>query len=166
MSKKGKEDVTKELKLHHNMTTYIPVHRKDMVILTKKRDDRVKAHTLGDGSKQKIYPEHTKDNYSCLTCNNKSVMIAIAIDAHKDRHVVVIDWTGAYLHAHLPNDIDNSIIYMLLEGKLAELMAVIYQKLYCQYVTINKKEVKQLNVCMNKALCGAPLANDVDASFS
>ena len=43
---------------------------------------------------------------------------------------------GVYLHSKMNNQIVDDIIYMLLEGKLAELMVMIDPKLYHQ--TINK----------------------------
>ena len=95
--------MTKELKQHYIMTSYIPVHKKDMPPLdlkrtvrsllfpTQNRDGRVKVCTEGDGSKQKTYSEYTNDKYVSPTCKNESVMIMAAIYSHKDRNVAPIN---------------------------------------------------------------------------
>ena len=71
-------------------------------------------------------------------------MIMAAIYSHKDRNVAVINWSGAYLHTHLSNDVDDNIIYILLEEKIANPRVMIDSKLYYQYVTINEKGIKHL----------------------
>ena len=58
-------------------------------------------------------------------------------------------WQGAFLHA----DMDEEV-YMLLEGKIAELIVKLNPRLYRKYIWENKKEKPMLYVKLKKALYG------------
>jgi hypothetical protein len=65
--------------------------------------------------------------------------------------VVCFDIPGAFLHAKCK----DGDVFMLLEGKLAELMTLVEPKLYHQHVRYNNKKGKaMLYVRMSKALYG------------
>ena len=59
-------------------------------------------------------------------------MIPSAIEAHEERNVAIIDIPGTFLHA-----LTDEEIFMLLCGRLAELMVMVDPYLYRQYKTYN-----------------------------
>ena len=77
------------------------------------------------------------------------MMMSCTIDAKENRHVAIADIPGAFLHA----DMDEEV-YMLLEGKIAELIVKLDPKLYRKYIWENKKEKPMLYVKLKKALYG------------
>ena len=158
---KGEEAVTKELKQQHDMETYFPLDptslskqdRADalssLMFLTQKRDGRVKARGVADGSKQRRRPGYKKEDAASPTVSNEGVMITGAIEAHEGRDVVTFDIPGAYLHA-----LSDKQTIMLLKGPLAELMVMVDPKIYRKYVTYDSKGVPLMYAKMNKALYG------------
>ena len=59
-------------------------------------------------------------------------MVTCAIEDHEEISVVIIDIPGAYLHT----DTDKHII-MLLNGRLAYIIALIYPNKYMEFVIQN-----------------------------
>ena len=68
--------------------------------IIKKRDSRVKARAVADGSKEHTLPGYKKEDGASPTIATDSIMITAAIDAHKQRDVATIDIPSAYLHAY------------------------------------------------------------------
>jgi hypothetical protein len=67
------------------------------------------------------------------------------------RHIACFDIPGAFLHAKC----EDGNVFMLLKGKLAELMTLVEPKLYRQHVRYdNEKGEAMLYVKMSKALYG------------
>ena len=67
------------------------------------------------------------------------------------RHIACFYIPGAFLHAKY----EDGDIFMLLKGKLAELMTLVEPKLYCQHIRYNnEKGEAMLYVKMSKALYG------------
>ncbi len=62
----------------------------------------------------------TKGEFTSATVALESVLLSCTIDAKESRDVAVMDIPGAFLHS----DIDDNV-FMLLEGKLAELMVLV-----------------------------------------
>ena len=79
--------------------------------------------------------------------HNESVFITAAIDAHKDRDVMILDISGAFLHA-----LTKDKVIMLLRGPLAQTMILLDPERYRPHVTHDKKGAPMLYVEMNKAL--------------
>ena len=75
-------------------------------------------------------------------------MLTAAIEAHELRHIAYVDIPGAFLYAKC----EDSVIYMLLKGKLAELMTLMEPKLYYTHVRNNTKGEAMMYVKMTKAL--------------
>ena len=73
------------------------------------------------------------------------MMMSCAIDTRESRHVATADIPGAFLHA----DMDEEV-YMLLEGKIAELIVKLDPRLYRKYIWENKKEKPMLYVKLKK----------------
>jgi hypothetical protein len=85
--------------------------------LTEKRDGRIKARAVADGRLQIRYKE---EETSSPTVKLESIMLCSLIDALEKRHVVTIDIKGAFLKAHVPDDLE---LIVKMEGELAELFA-------------------------------------------
>ena len=119
------------------------------MFLVEKRDGRIKARTVADGSKQKKQEGYKKEDSASPTVSNEAVMITSAIEAHERRDVATIDVPNAYLHAYTNED-----IVMLLKGRVAELMVLVDPTLYRKYIKKDSKGQSLLYVRMNKALYG------------
>ena len=159
--KQGEEAATKELTQIHDMDTFFPVDPStlsraeraaalsSLMFLVEKRDGRIKARTVADGSKQKKQEGYKKEDSASPTVSNEAVMITSAIEAHERRDVATIDVPNAYLHAYTNED-----IVMLLKGRVAELMVLVDPTLYRKYIKKDSKGQSLLYVRMNKALYG------------
>jgi hypothetical protein len=82
----------------------------------EKRDGRIKARVVADGSTQDRYFE--EETYS-PTVKLESIMLNSLIDANEKRNVVTIDIKGAFLKAKVPEDME---LIVKMDGELAELM--------------------------------------------
>jgi len=161
--KGGEEAVTSELTQMHDMHTYVPIDPESMtpqqksetlnslIFLTEKRNGDVKSRMCGDGSKQRHRPGYKKEDSASPTVSLEGVLLTAAIEAHELRHIACFDIPGAFLHAKC----EDGNVFMLLKGKLAELMTLVEPKLYRQHVRYdNAKGEAMLYVKMSKALYG------------
>ena len=101
--------------------------------IVEKRDGRVKAWVVADGSKERTQPGYKKEVGASPTVAMDSIMITAAIEARKRRDVDTIDIPGAYLHAY-----NNKETLMLLKGRLAKLMVQVDPHIYQKFVTYDK----------------------------
>ena len=92
--------------------------------IVKKRNGRVQARACANGSKEQRQPGYKKEDGASPTVGTDSIMITITINAHERRTVATIDIPGAFLNAY--NDKET---FMLLRGRLAELMVQVDPKL-------------------------------------
>ena len=142
----GKNAVQTELQQHHDMETYFPIDPsqlskeqkrsalESLMQIVKKRDGRVRARGMADGSKQRRMAGYKKEDAASPTVHNESVFITACIDAFEGRDVMILDIPGAYLHALTKDE-----VYMLLRGPLAETMLMIDPELYRPFVTYDKR---------------------------
>ena len=72
-------------------------------------------------------------------------MITSAFEAKEGRDVDDIDISGVYLHTYVDKHGKQRIV-MLFKGTLAELMVMVYPKLYRKYVTYDSKGGSMLYV--------------------
>jgi len=91
--------------------------------LKQKKDGSIKGRGCADGSKQ--HP--LADDTSSPTVSTKALFISCVIDAHEGRDVATVDIPGAFLQANLKKDEE---IYMVLRGKMAELLCEIDPEKY------------------------------------
>ena len=103
--------------------------------IVEKRDGRVKAQAVADGSKERTQPGYKKEDGTSPTIAMDSIMITAAIEAHKRRNVATIDIPGAYLHVY-----NNKETLMLLKGHIAKLMVQVDPHIYQKFGTYNKKQ--------------------------
>jgi len=89
--KVGEKAAQAELQQLHDMHTYFPVDPTELsyaekkevlnslMFLVEKRDGRVKARGVADGSKQRRRPGYKKEDAASPTVSNKGVMITAAL---------------------------------------------------------------------------------------
>ncbi len=141
----GETAAITELTQLHTYETYHPVHAKplspkerrqallSLMNIVKKRDGRVCAQAVADGSKECIQPGYKKEDGASPTVATSSIMITTAINAHEQCNVAAIDIPGAFLHAY--NDKET---FMLLKGPLAKRMVQEDPQLYRKFVIYDK----------------------------
>ena len=105
---------------------------------------------VGDGSKQRRRPGYKKEDGASPTVSTNAVIITTAIEAHERRAKATMDIPGAFLHAVC----EDGDTYMLLRGRLAELMVLVDPKLYRQHVRYTPNGDGRLYVKLSKALYG------------
>ena len=79
--------------------------------------------------------------------HNEMLFVTSAIDAIKGGDVMIIDISGAFLHALTKNEVS-----VLLRGPLTETLVLIDPEQYHPHIIYNKMEVPMLGVSTNKAL--------------
>ncbi len=85
----------------------------------------MRARACADGSKERRQPGYKKEDGASPTVATNSIMITATINAHERCNVPTIDIPGAFLNAY--NDKET---FMLLKGRLAELMVQVNPNLY------------------------------------
>ena len=142
---KGEEAIQKELQQIHDMEGFQPKHwyeltkeeradaLKYLMYLKEKRDGRIKGRGCADGRKQRAYIP--KAEASSPTATLMGIMLTCMIDAYEKRDVATVDIPGAFLQTKVPKD--DRDIHVVLDGRMAELLAKIspedYQKFVHQY---------------------------------
>jgi hypothetical protein len=103
-----------EIKQLHDKRTFRPVKASllDMrqrskiirshMFLKRKRDSRLKARLVADGSMQE---RSTSVDVSSPTVSTEALFLTLAVDAFQKRHVVTVDIEGAYLHADMTSEV-------------------------------------------------------------
>ena len=136
---------------------YEPIHAADLTetqqtsalriinLIREKRNKRLKGRSVADGRPQCML--NTKDKTSSPTATPESVLLTAMIDAVEDRHVVVVDVTGAYLNAHM-----DDFVLIRLSGDDVDMMCNA-NPTYEQFVT-NENGRKTLFLQLKKALYG------------
>ena len=117
--------------------------------IVEKRDGRVQARACADGSKERRQTRYKKEDGASPTVAPDSIMITATIDAHEQRDVATIDIPGGFFNAY--NDKET---FMLLRGRLAELMVQVDPNLYRKYIIYNKNDQALLYVKLSKAIYG------------
>ena len=135
---------------------YEPIHAADLTeaqqtsalriinLIKEKRNGRLKGRSVAHGRPQREL--YTKDETSSPT-TPESVLLTPMIDAVEDRHIAVVDVTGAYLNV----DMDDFVLIRLL-GDDVDMMCNA-NPTYEQFVT-NENGRKTLFLQLKKALYG------------
>ena len=89
----------------------------------------------GDGSTQRCRPGFKKENSASPTVSLEGVLLIVDVDAHGLRHMTCFDIQGTFLHVKCR----DGDIYMILKGKLMELMNLVELKLHCKHIHYNTK---------------------------
>ena len=94
--------------------------------LKEKRDGRIKGRGCADGRPQRLYT--VKGESSSPTATHAGLILTCIIDAFEGRDVATVDIPGAFLQAKLPPDEEK--IHVVLDGRMAELLAKISPETY------------------------------------
>ena len=114
-----------------------------LMLIKEKRDGTIKARGCADGRPQRIYT--SKEDTSSPTISIEAMMLLCAIDAKKNRYVVVSDIPGAFLHTDM-----EDTIHMLLEGTVAEMIIKLDPTIYRKHIWYNKHGKPMLYVQLKK----------------
>jgi hypothetical protein len=102
-----------------------------LMFLKEKRCGKIKGRGCVDGRKQRDFL--TKEETSSPTVAIELVMLSCTIDAHEGRDGATADIPGAFLQADMEGN-----VHMMLEGKMAELLARLDPKMYRKHIMIKK----------------------------
>ena len=142
LGERGEEAIEKELKQIHDMEGFQPKHwhelskeertkaLKYLMYLKEKRDGRIKGRGCADGRPQRLYT--TKSETSSPTASLAGIMLTCMIDAFEKRDVATVDIPGAFLQTKMPEDEED--VHVILDGRMAELLAKIAPDTYQKYV--------------------------------
>jgi hypothetical protein len=97
--------------------------------LKEKRDGRIKGRGCADGRPQRVYT--TKAESSSPTTSLARLIMTCVIDAYEKRDVATVDIPGAFLQTKMPSD---KKVHVVLEGRIAELLAKITPDVYREFV--------------------------------
>ncbi len=157
----GKTAAMTELTQLHTYETYHPIHANSLspdkrrqalsslMNIVEKRDGRVQACAYANGSKEQRQPGYKKEDGASPTVATDSIMITATINAQEQRNVATIDIPGVFLNTY--NDKET---FMLLKGRLAELMVQVNPNLYLKYFIYDKNNQALLYVKLSKAIYG------------
>ena len=133
----------------HFQHTFEPIDPKDLItpekrqevlkshmFLKEKQDQTVKGRVVLGGNKERSKID--KLDAVSPTAILKSILLTAVINTHERRDVALIDIPNTFVQTRLEDNGDKAVS-MLLQGKLAKLMAKIAPKIYSKYVIINKK---------------------------
>ena len=93
----------------------------------------------------------SKQDTAAPTVAHASLVISCVIDAFENRDVATLDIPGAFLQTKMPDDEDE--VHVILEGRMAELLAKISPDTYQKYVH-HKCGQAYIYVKLNVALYG------------
>ena len=139
---KGENAIMKELQQVHDMEGFQPKHwyeltreertraLKYLMYLKEKLDGTIKARGCADGRPQRLYTP--KSETSSPTVSLTGLMLTCMIDAKEERDVATLDIGGAFLQAKYPEN--EKDVHVILEGRMAELLAKISPETYEEYV--------------------------------
>ena len=117
-----------------------------LMFIKQKRCGRIKARGCADGRKQRIHT--TKQEASSPTVAIESLLLTCVIDAEEHRDVAVVDIPGAFMQVDM-----DELVFMRLDGKMAEIMVRIDPDLYSKFV-VEERGKKVIYVELKKALYG------------
>ena len=160
---RGKQAAYKELKQLHQRIVFKPVKVEDLtpqekakameslMFLVEKRDKRVKARYVADGSSQRPYTP--KEEAASPTAYTDSIFVTATIDAKQNRDVMTLDVPNAFVQTIVPYKEGDEKIIMKIRGHLVDMLLEISPETYKDYVTYENGK-KVLYVHMLKALYG------------
>ena len=120
-----------------------------LMFLTKKRCGTEKAQECTNGPKKRKYIKK-EDATSPMVCLYL-IFITRVIEEMENRDVAIIDIAGAFLHAGLEG---GDQVLMVMEGRLAEFMAITEPKIYRKYISTHQKGKKVHCVNLQKHCVG------------
>ena len=106
-----------------------------LIFLTEKRDGRIKARTVADGSKQRLWM--TKEEAASPTVDLKSLFLSAVLDAKEGREVAVIDIPNDAFTLTMNEKLKESheTDLMKIKGRLADMLVEMAPEVCADYVT-------------------------------
>lgn len=103
-----------------------------LMFLKEKRDGSIKGRGCADGRKQR--GSLSKADISSPTISTEGLFLIVTIAAKEKRDVAIIDIPGAFLQT----DLDEACVHIKLQGRMAELLAMIDPVLYRRHIIIER----------------------------
>ena len=122
---------------------------KYLMYLKEKRNGDVKGRKCADRQSQRLYTN--KQDTASPTASLAGLIITCVIDAHEKRDVSTVDIPGAFLQTKMLKNEDD--VHVVLDGKIAELLAKICPDTYQKYVH-HKRGQGYIYCNLNVALYG------------
>ena len=123
-----------------------------IIFVTEKRDGRIKARTVANGSIQRIHVD--KGEASSPTVMLESVFLSAILDAKERRHVAVIDVPNAFIQTEnvkLKEHHQRDIVKV--KGRLADMLVELAPEVCGPHAT-SENGVTVLHLEIVKAICG------------
>ncbi len=117
--------------------------------IIEKHNGQVCASTDADGSKERHQSGYKKEDSASPTVATDSIMVIAAINTHERRVIATVNVPGTFMKAY-----NNKDTFMLLCGRLAELMVQVNPALYRKYVIYGKNNEALLYIKLAKAIYG------------
>ena len=159
----GKESTLKEMKQLDDREVYYPVDVNDLtdqerarameslLFLVEKRDGKVKARFVANGSSQREYMG--REQSASPTVMTESIMITSVIDAKQKRDVMTCDIPNAFVQTEMDKTEKGERVTMKIRGALVDILLEMDYEKYGSFVT-KENGRRILYVAMSKALYG------------
>ena len=125
-----------------------------LIVLTEKRDGRVKARTCANRSTQRDYIP--REDAASPTASTDCVLITGVIEAKQQRDIMTLDIPNAFVQTSIPPGEEKVI--KKIRGVLVDILCELAPEVYKDYVVRERKN-KLLYVEMLKALYGMLVAS-------
>ena len=113
----------------------------------------MKGHGCADGRPQRVYT--SKNECLSPTASLAGLIMTCVINAYERRDVATLDIPGAFLQTRMPNG--EKKVHVVLEGRIAELLAKIAPDVYREYVH-HRRGQAYIHCLLNVALYGKQLS--------
>jgi len=142
--KKAEQSATKEMKQLHDRVCFKPINPTEMtaderkkameslIFLTEKRDGRIKARTVANGSVQRKWME--REDTASPTTALESVLLSATIDAKEGRDVATVDIPNAFIQTEIPQEKGKERIVLKIRGQLVDILEQIDPGTYKPFV--------------------------------
>ena len=137
---RARQAAYKEMKQLHKRIVFKPVKVENLTVqerkrameslmfLVEKRDKRVKARTVANGSTQRPYTP--KEEAASPTASTDSIFVTATIDAKQGRDVMTLDVPNAFVQTDVPYEEGDEKITMKIRGKLVNMLLEILPETY------------------------------------
>ena len=142
--KRAEQSATKEMKQLHDRVCFRPINPSEMttderkkameslIFLTEKRDGRLKARTVANGSVQRKWME--REDTASPTTALESVLLSATIDAKEGRDVATVDIPNAFIQTEVPQEKGKERIILKIRGRLVDILEQIDPATYKPFV--------------------------------
>ena len=130
IGQKGMDAATREMKQLHNRTVFegikiedmTPLDRKrameSLLFLVEKRDGKIKARTVANGSTQRAYID--REDSSSPTVATDALLITGVLEAKQGRDIMTNDVPNAFVQTPIPEGGEKFI--MKIRGQLVDML--------------------------------------------